>query len=57
VAWEKIIIIIMIITETATEIIQGQKSLSSFVSSYFLLFINSVLYAPLGSEILSSVAL
>jgi hypothetical protein len=41
-AGEKIIIII-IITETATEIIEGQKSLPSFLPSFF--FINSVLYA------------
>jgi hypothetical protein len=46
VAGEKIIII----TETETEIEEGQKSLPSF-----LLFINSVLYASLGSEIISSV--
>jgi hypothetical protein len=52
VAGEKIIIIIIMImiTETATEIIEGQKSLPSF-----LLFINSLLYAPLGSEIISSI--
>ncbi len=42
-----------IITETATEIIEEQKSLPSF----FLLFINSVLYAPLGTEIISSLPL
>jgi hypothetical protein len=46
VAWE------IITTETATEIKEGQKSLPSF-----FLFINSVLYAPLGSEIISSVPL
>jgi hypothetical protein len=39
-------------TETATEFKEGQKSLS-----FFLLFINSVLYAPLGSKILSSLPL
>jgi hypothetical protein len=53
-AGEKIIIIItIIITETATEIIEGKRV---FLPS-FLLFINSVLYAPLGSEILSSLPL
>ena len=35
-AGEKIIIII--ITETATEIIEGQKSRPSFVSSFFLFY-------------------
>lgn len=44
-----------IITETATEIKEVQKSLPSVFLSFFLLFINSVLYAPLGSEIISSV--
>jgi hypothetical protein len=56
VAWEIIIIIIIIIimTEKATEIKEGQKSVGLLVPSFFL-FINSVLYTPLGSEILSSV--
>ena len=47
---------IIIMTEKATEIKEGQKSLSffpSFFPSFF--FINSVQYAPFRSEILSSV--
>jgi hypothetical protein len=52
----------IITEETATEIKEGQKSLSfflSFLPSFLLtfFFINSVQYAPFRSEILSSVPL
>jgi hypothetical protein len=49
---------IIITTETATEIKEGQKSLS-FLPSFFpsSFFINSVQYAPFRSEILSSTPL